>query len=426
MTNVMDFSRLDLEPGPISGCQICGNENLELCIDLGHQPLCDTLPDHKELTQPEMTYPLRQMWCPKCTLSQLNYIVSKDVVFHSEYPYRSGITKELAEYQDQLSNEAIDYLKLKEQDLVVDVGSNDGTLLRGFQRRGMRVLGVEPTNIAQIAVSDGIPTVQEFFDQTTADSIRSEHGPAKLITATNVFAHVAALGSFLSGLWRLLDEDGVFMLENHYVMEIIKGGQFDSIYHEHLRSYSLTSLVKLFNDNGFTVMDAQQVSRYGGNVRVYVGKGANCAVSDRVGEILTMEREFGLFEQRTYDEFRARAEKAKDDLLALAIDCKRRGLSFVGNSCPGRSATLLNYAGIQVDLMPWIAEQPTSLKIDRHLAGTHIPILNNQRLIDEQPDYVVLLAWHYADAIGAQLRDRGLHSKFVVPLPELQILDCPK
>lgn len=419
----MDFSKLDLESGPVTACQICGNEHLELCIDLGHQPLCDTLPSTEELSEPELTYPLRQMWCPNCTLSQLDYVVPKDIVFHEEYPYRSGITKELAEYQDLLAEQAIEYIGLAADSFVIDVGSNDGTLLRGFQRRGMRVLGIEPTNIAKIAIADGVPTVQEFFDGDVAQKIRDEHGAAKLITATNVFAHVSALGSFLNGLWNLLDDDGVFMLENHYVVEIMKGGQFDSIYHEHLRSYSLTSLVELFNENGFTVMDARQVSRYGGNIRVYVGKGEGRPVSDSVGKILDMEREYGLFEQATYTAFRDLAEKAKNDLLALAIDCKRRGLSFVGNSCPGRSATLLNYAGIQVDLMPWIAEQPTSLKINRHLGGTHIPILDNQKLIDEQPDYVVLLAWHYAEAIGSQLRDRGLKSKFVIPLPELQIED---
>lgn len=407
--------------GPVSRCQICGDPDLQLVIDLGHQPLSDTLLPFDKMGQPETTYPLRQMWCPTCTLSQLDYVVPEDLVFHPGYPYRAGITKELAEYQDSMGADLIAEHCLERDALVVDIGSNDGTLLEGFQKRGLRVLGVEPTNIAEIAHEAGIDTLQAFFDAETARRVRESHGPAKLITATNVFAHVARLGDFIAGLETLLDDDGVFVLENHYLVEILRGGQFDTIYHEHLRSYSLTALLKLFSYYDLSVMEARRVSRYGGNIRVTVGKGRDRPVDASVGEILETERAFGLFEATPYTAFRERAERAKLDLMALAIDRKRKGIPFVGNSAPARAATLLNYAGIRADLMPWIAEQPTSLKLDHYLAGTHIPIVNNQRLIDEQPDYVVLLAWHYAQPIGDQLRARGLRSKFVVPLPELTI-----
>ena len=413
----------DLKPGPLNSCQVCSNPNLEVYLNLGHQPLCDTLPDSHTLRQPEPTYPLRQVWCNECGLSQLDHVVPSDVVFHNAYPYRSGVTKELADYQDSIAKEAIKQLNLEPRHLVIDVGSNDGTLLKGFQRRGIKVLGIEPTDIAKFAVSDGIPTIQDFFDKAVAEKIREMNGPAKLITATNVFAHVSALKSFLEGLQVLLDDDGVFLVENHYLIEILKTGQFDTVYHEHLRTYSLHSLVRLFKECGFTVMDAREVSRYGGNIRVYVGKGENREVSPNVDSILAMEKAFGLFDKQVYEDFRLLAENAKNDLLKLAIECKQNGHSFVGNSCPGRCATLLNFAGFKPDLMPWIAEQPMSLKLNRYLAGTHIPIVNNQRLIDEQPDFVVLLAWHYAEPIAHQLRRRGLKSKLVVPLPKLHILE---
>ncbi len=412
----------DIAPGNVHRCQVCGSERLELVIDLGHQPLCDSLPSREQLDRPETHYPLRQVWCRDCALSQIDYVVPGDVVFHPDYPYRSGITKELAVYQDAFVQDAVADLGLKRDDLVVDIGSNDGTLLASFQQRGMRVLGVEPTNIARIAQERGVDTVQAFFDVETARKIVETHGQARLVTATNVFAHVAMLGEFIRGLERLLAPGGAFILENHYLLDIMQGGQFDTVYHEHLRTYSLKSIVKLFEFYDFTCVDARMVSRYGGNIRVCVVKGRNRLVKPSIAAVLKAEEEFGLSRPECYAGFRARAEKVKLDLLGLALDCKEKGLSFVGNSCPGRCSTLLNYVGIDRALMPYICEQPTSLKLGLHLPGKHIPVVDNERLIREQPDYVVLLAWHYGEPIAAQLRERGLKSKLVMPLPEVRIL----
>lgn len=415
--------RHDISSGPISSCQVCGSERLELVIDLGHQPLCDSLPSAAQLNGPEQYYPLRQVWCRDCTLSQIDYAVPADVVFHPDYPYRSGITKELEVYQVQLADETITELRLQRDSLVVDIGSNDGTLLSAFKTKAMRVLGVEPTNIAKLARERGIETVQAFFDEECARRIVESHGRAKLVTATNVFAHVASLGRFIAALEVLLEPDGVFVLENHYVPDIMRGGQFDTIYHEHLRSYSLRSIVRLFDYYDFTVVDAREVSRYGGNIRAYVARGRDRPRRASVQALLEKERDFGLDDPDCYASFRARAERAKRDFLRLALDCKDKELSFVGNSCPGRASTLLNWYGVDCFFMPYICEQPTSLKLGLHLPGKHIPIVNNQRLIDEQPDYVVLLAWHYAEPIAQQLRARGLRSKLVMPLPEVRVLD---
>jgi len=203
---------------------------------------------------------------------------------------------------------------------------------------------------------------------------------------------------------------------------VIEGGQFDTIYHEHLRTYSLKSIVKLFEFFDFTCVDARRVSRYGGNIRVYVAKGKGRPVKPSIAKLLQAEDDFGLSRPECYAGFRALAEKVKLDLLNLALDCKEKGLSFVGNSCPGRCSTLLNYVGIDRTLMPYICEQPTSLKLGLYLPGKHIPVVDNERLIREQPDYVVLLAWHYGEPIAAQLRARGLKSKLVMPMPELRIL----
>jgi hypothetical protein len=401
---------------------VCGSENLDLVIDLGHQPLCDSLLSPQQLNEAEQTYPLRLVRCKECSLGQIDYAVRGDVVYHPDYPYRSGITKELAEYQDALSAEIIGDLRLPAGSLAVDIGSNDGTLLRGFKNRGMRALGVEPTNIARIANQNGIETYQSFFTEQLARQMVEEHGHASVVTATNVFAHMAPLGEVMRGLEVLLPEGGVFMTESHYLLEIIRGVQYDSVYHEHLRSYSLKSLVTLLEMYDFTVVDARQVSRYGGNIRVYAARGKNRTVKNAVSQLLAEEARFGLYSPEVYVAFREKARRSKDDLLRFALEAARRGERLVGNSCPGRCSTLLNYCKVDRDYLPYIAEQPTSLKLGLYLPGMHIPIVDNKILIEEQPEYVVLLAWHLWKPISQQLRARGLKSKLVVPLPELHVL----
>ena len=408
----------NIQSGHLTCCQVCGSEDLELVLDLGHQPLCDTLLSVEGLHQPESTYPLRQFWCRNCTLSQLDFVVPGDVVYHQDYPYRTGVTRELASYQHEMAAEVISNLAIAANSLIVDIGSNDGTLLSAFGRLGMRVVGVEPTRIARFAIENGIDTIQSIFNKEVAMQIVESNGPADVVTATNVFAHMASLGDVLEGLELLLGKNGHFVLENHYLAPIMERLQFDTIYHEHLRTYSLRSLIVLFSFYDFTVVDAIKVSRYGGNIRVTVAKGKGKPVSSRVQKILEDENS-NLNKSEYYKDFRERSIQLKNELVSLAIDFARKGTPLVGNSCPGRSSTLLNFAGIGPDLMPYIAEQPASLKLGKFLPGMHIPIVNNQRLIDEQPPFVLLLAWHYAQPIAEQLRERGLKSEMWVPMPEL-------
>ena len=408
----------NLSPGVISSCQVCGNEDLKLVLDLGHQPLCDTLLNKEDLDRAEAFYPLRQFWCPECTLNQLDFVVPGDVVYREDYPYRTGVTRELAAYQDTMAESIVSKLSLSKDNLVVDVGSNDGTLLGGFKRRGMRVNGVEPTGIARFANEDGIETIQSPFNQEIAKQIVETHGTAQAVTATNVFAHMATLGDVIQGLEILVADDGHFVLENHYLLPVMERMQFDTIYHEHLRTYSLRSIVKLFEYYDFTVVDAEQVSRYGGNIRVYVAKGKQHAVSSSVNKILAEESSL-LTDPQYYDDFRRKAIKLKNDFLHLALKCHDEGNVLIGNSCPGRCSTLLNFAGIGPDLMPYIGEQPTSLKLGKFLPGKHIPIVNNQQILDDQPEHVMLLAWHYAQPIAEQLKQRGLRSQLYVPMPEV-------
>lgn len=414
----------DVAPGPVTSCQITGSTNLELVIDLDHQPLCDSLLTEDQLQQPEATYPLRLYCCPDSGLAQLDYAVDASVVYHPDYPYRSGITKELETYQRAFAGDVVDKLGVPSGALCVDIGSNDGTLLTGFQKRGMRALGVEPTNIAKIAVEENaIETIQAFFTEELARSIVADYGRAKVMTATNVFAHMNTLGEVMRGITALLDQDGVFITESHYLLDVFDKAQFDTVYHEHIRTYSLKSLVALFAYYDMEVFDVQRADRYGGNIRAYAGRRGARPIAAAVPELLRLEEDSKLFSPETYMAFRQRVADNRDRLMGLAFDARARGQSFVGNSCPGRCSTLLNHYGMTRDLMPYIAEQPTSLKLGMYLPGKHIPIVDNERLLREQPDYVVLLAWHYAQPIAKQLRDRGLRSKFVTPLPDFAVLD---
>ena len=411
-----------IKNGHRNQCQVCNSNKLNLILDLGHQPLCDTLLTKEMLNEPETTYPLRMVWCEECSLAQLDYCVDGSVVFHPDYPYRTGVTKELVEYLNSMSDSLTSKYNLKHDDLVVDLGSNDGTLLMGFKEHGMKVLGVEPTNIAKIANQNKIETVQKFFTADTANEIKTKYGEASMIIATNMFAHMASIGEVMSGIETLLKDDGVFVFENHYLLDVVQGGQFDTIYHEHLRTYSLKSLIKLFSYYDFTITDVERGSRYGGNIRVHVTKGKNRPVSENVTSLLNLEEDSGLYKLETYRKFAERVKNAKKDFVNFLLKVKNDGKTVVGNSCPGRSVTLLNYYGVDVDLIPYIVEQPTSLKLGMFLPGKFIPIINNEILIKEQPDYVILLAWHYAEPIMKQLKVRGLKSNFVIPLPDLNIV----
>ena len=411
-----------IKNGHINKCQICNSNKLNLILDLGHQPLCDTLLTKEMLNQPEITYPLRMFWCEECSLAQLDYCVDGNVVFHPDYPYRTGVTKELVEYLNSMSNSLISKYNLKHNDLIIDLGSNDGTLLAGFKEHGMKVLGVEPTNISKIANQSGIETVQKFFTTDIANEVKTKYGGASMIIATNMFAHMASIGEVMSGIETLLKDDGVFVFENHYLLDVIQGGQFDTIYHEHLRTYSLKSLIKLFSYYDFTITDVERGSRYGGNIRVHVTKGKNRPVSENVTTLLDLEEDSGLYKLETYRKFAERVKKAKKDFVNFLLKVKNDGKTVVANSCPGRSVTLLNYYGVDTNLIPYIAEQPTSLKLGMFLPGKLIPVINNEILVKEQPDYVILLAWHYAEPIMEQLKMRGLKSNFIIPLPDLNIV----
>jgi len=415
-----------VKTGPITRCQICNSFKLHTVLDLGHQPLCDTLLTKSMLNEAEKTYPLRMIWCESCTGVQIDYCVDGKDVYHPGYPYRSGISKPLADYQRLISHSLIEKYNLNKNDLVIDIGSNDGTLLSGFKKKGIRTLGVEPTNIAKYANAHGIKTLQSFFDIKTSEKIKKKYGKAAVITTTNVFAHMQTIGEVIMGVYNLLEDDGVFISETHYLLDVIKGGQFDTIYHEHLRTYSLRSLMALFKQYDFTVTDVERGSRYGGNIRVHVTKGKGRTVSKNVTNLLKEEKAAGLGNIQTYEKFARRVKVARLEFMDFLIKTKKSGKSIVGKSSPGRAVTLLNYYGVDKEMIPYIAEVDKGLKIGMYLPGKHIPIVHERILFKDKPAYVVMLAWHYGEFIMKRLKKAGLKSDFVIPLPDFRIVKNSK
>jgi hypothetical protein len=414
----------DVPAGKLDRCQVCGATDLEFVIDLGHQPLCNALLTRDMLDQPEPAYPLRMFRCPRCGVVQLDHVVDGSVVYSPDYPYRSGISRPLEIYQRAFADGIVSTFSLAKDSLCVDVGSNDGTLLTGFQRHGMRALGVEPTNIARIARAENhVETIQHFFTEALARDIVRDYGRAAIVTMTNVFAHMASLGQVMRGLQVLLQPNGVFVAESHYLLDILQKNQFDSFYHEHIRSYSLKSLLVLFEFYGLEVFDVERAERYAGNIRCYVARRGLYPVSASVADLLRLEEQCGLHDACAWEQFRRRVLRNREQFMEFLCRAHEIGACVVGNSCPGRASTLLNFYGVSPALMPYIGELPRSLKLDKFLPGAHIPIVDNRRIVEEQPDYLVLLAWHYREPIVDRVRKEGVKAKLVVPLPEFAQLD---
>jgi len=413
----------DAAPGRLDHCQITGSKNLFEAIDLGHQPPCDALLTDETINLPEIYYPLRLMICPESGLGQLDYVVDGKIIYPAEYPYRAGISEPLRLYLLTFADDVVKRFKVLPKSLCVDVGCNDGTLLTGFKRHGMRTIGVEPTNMARFAWKENkIRTIQDFFTEAVAEDIVKEYGHAKVVTMTNVFAHMATLGEVMRGLNRLLDKDGIFMTESQYLLDILDRNQFDQVYHEHIRLYSIKSLVKLFSYYRMEVFDAQKLASREGSIRVYVARKGVHPISPEVGKLLALEEKKGLFKPATWAKWRQRVEENRHRFMDLAYKAKSKGLRFVADSCPGRGAVLVNYYDLDKTLMPYVAQLPQSEKVGKFMPGTHIPIVDNKIILKEQPDYIVVLAWHYGDYIMKNWRKKGLKSKFVLPLPEFKVI----
>jgi SAM-dependent methyltransferase len=407
---------------PVTACQICGSSALKSVLFLGYVPPVNTMPPLGQPAEEQTAYPLELLRCGDCTLVQIGLAVDPEVLFPHSYPYLSGSTRILRTNFAELCAEATALLGLSKDDLVIDIGSNDGTLLANFKTAGYRVLGVEPSQAADVARANGIDTLTAYFGPATAQQVKASHGTARLITAANVFAHIGGIHEIVESIVALLGPDGVFVSESHYLLDLVETLQYDTIYHEHLRYYHLGSLSRLLAEHGLEVFNVKRIPTHGGSIRVYAARKGQRKALPSVAERLADEAGRGIADGSALTTFRARTLQSKLDLYALLAPIKQEGGRIYGIGAPSRASTLINYAALDDGILDCVLEISSSHKLDKYIPGTRIPVLDEARLFSDQPEYALLLSWHITDELVANLRRKGYRGKFISPLPEPRIL----
>lgn len=402
-------------------CQVCESERLYEVLDLGHHPPSDDFLTEERFNQGETLYPLKVIFCEDCKLVQLNNAVDPKVLFTENYVYRSSSNKQFVEHAHALVGRLVKQFSLTENDFVIDIGSNDGTLLEGYTPYKIKVLGVDPSSVAKIAIENSIPTINEFFNENSAKIILEKYGKAKVITGLNVFAHVKELFSLIKGVKLLLDDSGIFINESHYLLDMVQKLQYDEIYHEHLRYYSLEALVNLFNRFDMDVFYAERTPNQGGSILIFACKKGAYPISDSVTSLLQEEAKYNLNSYEVFDIFRNRVEEARRKLKTLLNEIKNKGYRIIGIGAPAKGTTLLNYCGIDSSILDYLVET-NELKIGKYSPGMHIKILGESVIFKDQPEYALILPWNIKDKIVPKLREKGFKGKIIVPNPEPHIV----
>lgn len=404
-------------------CRTCKSENLTRFLDLGFTPPADQFLRKEQLHDPEIHYPLGVMICNDCGLAQLDHVVSPEVLYRHDYPYEASVTRTGKLHWAEFAETVVNRLGLGADDLVVDVGSNVGVLLEAFRENGTRILGVDPaSNIVRLAEKRGVETLNEFFSIDVARDIVQTKGHASVITGTNVFAHVDDLDAFMHAVDLMLNERGVLVVEAPYFVNLVKHLEYDTIYHEHLSYLSVKPLVTFFKRFGMELFDVEQRDIHGGSFRLYVARAGRYAVSSVVDDLLKEEEDLGIHSLPVLEEFARAVQQNRRDLVWLLQRLKHEGKKVVGVSAPAKGMTLLNYCRIGPETLDFVTEK-SALKIGRFTPGMHIPVVPDSALLDERPDYALLLAWNFAEEIMGNLheyRDGG--GKFIIPIPTVQIV----
>ncbi len=397
-------------------CQVCGGSNLYDVLDLGHHPPSDAFLTEENLNQPETLHPLKVLFCRECKLVQLSYAADPKMLFTDQYVYMSSSNEPFRIQLQAFAEKLIEKFGLSERDFIIDVGSNDGTFLEPFVNRKIKAIGVDPSSVAGVAIEKGIPTVNDFFDENTAKMVLEKYGKAQLITCLNVFQHVKYLESLIGGVKLLLDDSGVFVVQSHYLMDLIDKLQYDSIYLEHLRYYSLTSLINLLNRFDLEIFDADHVDEHGGSIRVFISRKGRHTISDSVKEILKKEDDYRLHSIETFENFRNRVNENRRMTVDMLHKLKADGLHVVGIGAPAKGNTLLNFCKIDSYILDYLVET-NEWKIGKYSPGMHIKIKNEEEMIKDQPEYALLLPWNIKDDIIPKIREKGYKGKIIVPNP---------
>ncbi|MCK8679508.1 class I SAM-dependent methyltransferase [Streptomyces lichenis] len=403
----------------VTTCRVCGSEEWQEVVSFGEVPLANGFLEVTDSVAQERAYPLEVISCRECRLLSLTAVVDPQVLYRT-YSYVTSDSETMARHMRTVAELARDRYGLAEGDLVVELGSNTGDQLLAFREAvGARVLGVDPArNLARIAEDRGVPTLPDYFDSATARAVAGEHGKASLILGRHVFAHIDDVADVLAGARELLTEDGLFTIEVPYAVDLVERLAFDTIYHEHLSYFLISTLDRLFSRHGLRTVDVERLAVHGGSVLVSAGRAdGRWQTSERVRELIAAERDGGYLSDARYEAFATRVRRTCADLTALVRGLVAQGHRVAGYGASAKGTTLLNICGLSSEELEFCTDT-TPQKQGRLTPGTHIPVLAPGD-VTEQPDYYLLLAWNYAEEILAkESRFLNEHGGFIVPVPE--------
>lgn len=408
---------------PAPHCRACLATDLESVLDLGRTPLANALRTEEELQEPEETFPLHLVRCPACSLLQITENVPAETLF-SRYFYRSSFSDAFLKHCEELAGRVIAERKLHPETLVIDIASNDGYLLQYYQARGIPVLGIEPAhNIVAVARERRIDTRHAFFTAEEARKLVAEGKRADVLHAHNVFPHVADQRDFLQGMAHLLKPDGIAVVEFAYALDTIDHTEFDQIYHEHMCYFSLTAFTRLCARFGLAVTRAERIPVHGGSLRVFLEHEAAAKADETVAALLEEERAWGVDTPAPYERFARRTAALKEELMTLLKKLKSESKRIAVYGASAKGSTLMNFFGITREHVDYIVDRST-LKQGLYAPGTGLRIEPVEKLLEDKPDYVLLLTWNFAEEIlGQQEEYRAGGGKFIVPVPEVRIVD---
>jgi SAM-dependent methyltransferase len=406
-----------------ASCRFCAAPLRHVIVDLGMSPPSNNFIDEEHLNDAATYYPLRVLLCHDCWLVQLPEYRTPAATF-SDYAYFSSYSTSWLDHLKRYAHAMRDRLNLSESNLVVEIASNDGALLRNFQHLGTRVLGIEPArNVAKVAEAGGIPTLTEFFGAGLARKLGTNGKSADLVVANNVLAHVPNLNDFVSGIWELLKPKGVATLEFPHVAKLVERLEFDTIYHEHLCYFSLGCVSKIFAAHGLTLFDAEELPTHGGSLRIFVGRAdAGFVKTAGLGRLLAAELADGFESDAPYRDFPQRVQASKRALLKFLVEAAARGDRVAGYGAPAKATTLLNYCGVGPDLVEFTVDK-NPYKQGKFIPGVRVPIEPPEKIFETKPSYVVIFPWNIKDEVITELsgiRDWG--GRFVVPIPHASVV----